>query len=250
MADPTPWLTYDEATAAFTAGDYDTWNKFIAQSWEQYAGYQPELQTYETTTPLQQEVMSRMTEGQGPMGAETMGMTGQALQQALSGQVPWQSTPELSSAAFQAQVAQPMLEQYQRDILPSIQEAYVGPGTYWGSERAGAERLAGQNLSEELSRQLTGWQWNEQQAYRQARENAANRALQAGSYTSGLAQQMTATPYQASYFQGQNLDPNTLRYFYGLGSGAGTPWAQIGGLTNITNPTPVTGVQRSQVQYL
>lgn len=82
-----------------------------------------------------------------------MGQAAQAaIMEALSGQFP--------EEYYQNAIYNPTLKQYQEDVLPSIQEAFAGPGTYWGSERANAERKAGENLQDYLTQrraELAQW---------------------------------------------------------------------------------------------
>lgn len=82
-----------------------------------------------------------------------MGQAAQAaIMEALSGQFP--------EEYYQNAIYNPTLKQYQEDVLPTIQEAFAGPGTFWGSERAIAEQKAGQNLEDYLTQrraELAQW---------------------------------------------------------------------------------------------
>ena len=73
---------------------------------------------------------------------------------------------------YQQSIHNPALQSFQKEILPAIQTAYAGPGTYWGSERAGAIRDA----STDLAGQLAGIR---AQTMFDARNTLENRALQA-----------------------------------------------------------------------
>jgi len=73
---------------------------------------------------------------------------------------------------YQQSIHNPALQSFQKEILPAIQTAYAGPGTYWGSERAGAIRDA----STDLAGQLAGVR---AQTMFDARNILENRALQA-----------------------------------------------------------------------
>ncbi len=73
---------------------------------------------------------------------------------------------------YQQSIHNPALQSFQKEVLPGIQKAYAGPGTYWGSERAGAVRDA----STDLAGQLAGIR---AQTMFDARNTLENRALQA-----------------------------------------------------------------------
>ena len=62
----------------------------------------------------------------GELGEER----GSAMQRALSGKFP--------EGYFQASIAGPAREQFREETAPSIREEFAGPGTFWGTARAGA----------------------------------------------------------------------------------------------------------------
>lgn len=73
--------------------------------------------------------------------------------QALMSGSPAPVSPQWSQA-FSANVARPARQSFIRQTLPQIQRSYVGPGTYWGSERATAETRAQQELEDDLNARL------------------------------------------------------------------------------------------------
>jgi hypothetical protein len=73
---------------------------------------------------------------------------------------------------YQQAIHNQALKSFQEEILPTIQKAYAGPGTYWGSDRAGAVKDA----STDLAGQLAGIR---AQIMFDTRNALENRALQA-----------------------------------------------------------------------
>jgi len=63
-------------------------------------------------------------------GGELGGKMGSAMQRALSGKFP--------EGYFRASIAGPAREQFREETAPSIREEFAGPGTFWGTARAGA----------------------------------------------------------------------------------------------------------------
>lgn len=126
-------------------------------------------------------------------GGELGGETGGALARALSGEFP--------SEYFQKSIAGPAREQFREETAPGIREEFAGPGTFWGTARAGAvtkERgKMEQNLAA-ISGQL-GHQAQERSLQAatismNARQNQIQMALQelAGQRNLANAQQVTA----------------------------------------------------------
>ena len=67
--------------------------------------------------------------GYDPYAGEVGGATKTALLRALSGEFP--------EEYFQASIAGPAREQFYTETAPAIREEFAGPGTYWGTARAG-----------------------------------------------------------------------------------------------------------------
>lgn len=95
-----------------------------------------------------------------PYGGAVGGALESALLTALSGNVP--------TAAFKTGVAAPTRRTFAEETAPAIREEFAGPGTYWGTARAG-------KVTGERGRMETGLV--EQRA--RMVEGALNRALQA-----------------------------------------------------------------------
>ena len=142
-----------------------------------------ELTGFESLTPSQQgisqsfiDALQKMLAGAGGGGAggfkasyaapyspyrgKVGGALESALLTALSGKVP--------TEAFQTGVAQPTRRTFEQETAPAIREEFAGPGTFWGSARAG--KVTGERANMETG--LT------EQAARMV-EGALERALQA-----------------------------------------------------------------------
>lgn len=142
-----------------------------------------ELTGFESLTPSQQgisqsfiDALQKMLAGAGGGGAggfkasyaapyspytgKVGGALKSALLTALSGKVP--------TEAFQTGVAQPTRRTFEQETAPAIREEFAGPGTFWGTARAG--KVTGERANMETG--LT------EQAARMV-EGALERALQA-----------------------------------------------------------------------
>ena len=62
---------------------------------------------------------------------------------ALGGQFP--------EEYFSTAIADPMRRTFEQETLPGIKEAFVGPGTYWGTARAGAEVKGRERMEEDVA---------------------------------------------------------------------------------------------------
>ncbi len=100
---------------------------------------------------------------------------------------------------YQQSIHNPALQSFQNEVLPGIQKAYAGPGTYWGSERSGAVKDASTNLSGQLAGVRA-------QTMFDARNTLENRALQA-------AEQIHQNE---QFMQGLGLSTEQARTGFGL----------------------------------
>jgi len=66
-----------------------------------------------------------------------------ALTRALQGQFP--------EEYFSTAIASPLRRAFEQETLPGIKEAFVGPGTYWGTARAGEEVKGRTRLEEDIA---------------------------------------------------------------------------------------------------
>lgn len=88
------------------------------------------------------DMLQQLTESLGgmpspwetPMGEEVFS----ALESLLSGEFP--------EEYFRTAIEAPAQKRLEEVTLPGVREAYVGPGTFWGGERAEAERRAGTDV--------------------------------------------------------------------------------------------------------
>lgn len=62
-------------------------------------------------------------------------------------------SPEAIEERYRAEIETPAMRYFGEETLPSVRRAFVGPGTFWSSMRAGAEQRAGSRLQEALMAQ-------------------------------------------------------------------------------------------------
>ena len=75
----------------------------------------------------------------GPLGSEAIA----ALKKAMSGQV--------SEEYFQKTVAGPAATTFREEIAPTIEEKFVGPGTFWGGAKAESVERQGMKLADAIA---------------------------------------------------------------------------------------------------
>jgi len=75
----------------------------------------------------------------GPLGNEAI----DALKKAMSGQV--------SDEYFQKTVAGPAARTFREEIVPTVQEQFVGPGTFWGGAKAESVEREGMRLADAIA---------------------------------------------------------------------------------------------------
>lgn len=90
--------------------------------------------------PMSAFIRSRIGQGTPKYKPETGSIGASAesnIARALRGE-----TSENFENMFRTLYREPAAELLQEEVLPGVRQSYVGPGTYWGSERAGAESKA------------------------------------------------------------------------------------------------------------
>ena len=97
-----------------------------------------------------------------------------ALEQILSGRVPYGVGPEWAERFFEEGIRPEALREQEQVTLPRIKEAFVGPG-YWGSDRAQAESKSAQDLATKLATAKSSLMYQEELAKRAAQEGALKR---------------------------------------------------------------------------
>ena len=127
-------------------------------------------------TPAKMETMpSQSAEQQKIMGQLTPQMeqiiagygSGNAMADALS----------RADTTFTEMVETPMWNQYQNQILPQIQKSFAGPGTFWGSDRAGAELNSANDIAAQLASSRAGYMSQAQESERAHQTNQMNQVL-------------------------------------------------------------------------
>lgn len=87
----------------------------------------------------------------------------QALQTILGSNIEQLFDPQLQQQFFQAQVADPAIKQFQEQILPAINEQFIGQGAASSSGLNRAVTQAGSDLQGQLAASLAGFQQQGQQ---------------------------------------------------------------------------------------
>ncbi len=80
-----------------------------------------------------------LLEAEGPLDAEMI----KALREAMSGRV--------SEEYFQKTIVDPATKAFREEIAPTLREEFVGPGTFWGGERAQAVEREGMKLADSIA---------------------------------------------------------------------------------------------------
>ena len=94
-----------------------------------------------STFPIGEELTG--FESMIPGQAAVSGDLSTSLVSALQGQFP--------EEYFGTAIAGPLRRAFERETLPGIGEAFVGPGTYWGTARAGAEVGGRERMEEDIT---------------------------------------------------------------------------------------------------
>ena len=107
------------------------------------------------------------------------GSTGQALTNILSGEMGAEPYSQSDvDTLFKTAYQRPAEYQWQKTTLPSIREAYSGPG-FWSTSRMEAERQGAEDMGNWLGQQYGNLTWNTDQANKALQEARAGRALSA-----------------------------------------------------------------------
>jgi len=110
---------------------------FPAQATKKKPGIAGAIQTF----PIGDELTG--FESMIPEQAAVSGDLSASLVNALKGQFP--------EEYFSTAIAGPLRRAFERETLPGIGEAFVGPGTYWGTARAGAEVRGREKMEEDVA---------------------------------------------------------------------------------------------------
>ncbi len=124
-------------------------------------GKQPQAQVQQapTMSPQQQQVMNQ---------------TGDF----LGGQIGnFHSSREDAERFYQDSIHNPAVQAFQNDIIPQINQQFVGPGTFWGNERTRSISDAGTQLGGQLAGVRAQTMMDSREADRQYQLNQINQAL-------------------------------------------------------------------------
>lgn len=108
------------------------------------------------------------------------------------GDVAWLQDPAKLEEFYQRSIRDPAMYEFENITKPLIQEQYAGPG-YWGSARANAVSEAGQELAMSLAASKAKLAWEDELAYRQALESAAQREAQYGAAYANEQEELLGT---------------------------------------------------------
>jgi hypothetical protein len=161
--------------------------------------------TGETVAPLtsQEQQASGMIENLAGSQPYLQGDITSAYQQALAGQPTSTINPETTQAYFQNTIYNPSRQLFQEESMPLIQEAYNGPGGYWGGARADAQYKAERDFQTGMGAQYSNLMYQDEQANRALKESAATRALQAAQGAQGYGESQFNQQLQAASALGQ-----------------------------------------------
>lgn len=110
----------------------------------------------------------------------------QAVQDMLSGKVPYDVGPEYAQKYYEEAIKPGMIAEWEDIVKPQIRESYAGPG-YWSTARMRQESESGEQLARDLSAKRSELMYSEELAKRQAVENAMNRIPGAQQAVSNVA---------------------------------------------------------------
>lgn len=208
-----------------------------------------------TLSGQQQEVVANLLSQLG--GERGVGAIGQKLGGDITQAAPYQQglealggllqggyNPEQVSAAFQANVARPALEQFQQELAPTIQQSAVAAGGGRSSIVPARTSQAAERLQANLAGQLLGQLNQSEQAALARQQNAVGQAL---GYAQAPVAQQQAQLGSLAQLLGIGIRPDYQQLVYNqgkqgyggaigtaLGSGAGFLFggpvgAQVGG---------------------
>jgi len=105
-----------------------------------------------TLDPQQTQLLTQLLSGIGPQLGGAFGA------------IETQLDPAQQTAFFQQAVAEPSIEQFQSQVIPSILQAQASLGAKGGTSIERQLAQAGRSLETDLARQLAGFQVGQQQA--------------------------------------------------------------------------------------
>ncbi len=115
-------------------------------------------------------------------------MTNQLLGQLLSGEAPYDISPQAREEFWSKGIEEPLMKQYQRFVLPQVKRRYSH--AFWGSEANKGINQAQQDLMDTLAKARSNLMYQEELGNRAAKERALSRGLQTVPVASGLAGQL------------------------------------------------------------
>jgi len=145
------------------------------------------------------------------------------------------TSPEATEQYFQNVVKAPTMKSLREDVIPSVKEAYSGPG-YWSSARAKAESKATEDTMANLNTARNQLFWDVGQANKQG----ALQQLGVGTAEQAYNQDVINAEMQKFAQENQITDPENLNILMqllgmGMGWGGGESWQPGLGAQNIAS---------------
>ena len=151
-------------------------------------GRRSEVEKVDTLHPVQEALFQQMGEHMGGMFQSPGTMQRDAQQY------------------YQQAVHAPAMESFQKEVLPQIQQAHTGPGTYWGSERARGMERAGTDMARGLAGQRAETMFGARQADRQHQMDQMSQILAMLQTPTGVAREIPAQPTAGQIISSQTPD--------------------------------------------
>lgn len=124
----------------------------------------------------------------GEMMADLAALTNQLLGRLLSGEPPYEISPEAREEFWTKGIEVPLEKQFQRWTLPQVKRRYSH--AFWGSEANRGINQAYQDFLDTLAKARSNLMYQEELGTRAAKERALERGLPAVTAATGLQQQL------------------------------------------------------------
>lgn len=150
------------------------------------ASQPPQVDLVDTMHPVQEALLHQM---------------GEYFQNTIS--QPSSASTGLAEEFYQKSVHDPAMRSWEREIAPQIEQQYVGPGTYWGSERAKGMERAANDLAHNLASVRAQTMFNARDADRTHDLNRIGQALGIMNVPTGVAIQRPQQPTSGQIISSQ-----------------------------------------------
>lgn len=145
-------------------------------------------------TPYEKAALGKLGQYMEGEPSSMFGNVEKSLIKLLSGEPSTQITPGTTQEFYKQSIEKPTKKAFYEEHLPSIEEQYIGPGTYWGGERAGASADAIMGLQDFLGGKKAEYAYKDEIARRQLAESGQQRMLGAVGPAQQYSEFMTELP--------------------------------------------------------